>query len=54
MFYFEREIMSMVFDVSTHAVTSMIGTETRAANGKDHAIEKDFKLMNFTEPIEGR
>ena len=44
MFYFEREIMSMLFDVSTHAATSMIGTETRAANDQDHAIERGFQV----------
>jgi len=46
--------MSIIFDLSTYVVTSMISTGTRAVNGQDHAIERDCKLMNVTESMVGR
>ena len=46
--------MSIIFGLSTFVVTSMISTGTRAVNGQDYAIERDFKLMNVTELMVGR
>ena len=46
--------MSIIFDLSTYVATSMISTGTRAVNGQDHAIERDFKLMNVIESMVGR
>ena len=39
--------MSIIFDLSTYVTTSMISTGTRAVNGQDHAIERDFKLITL-------
>ena len=46
--------MSIIFDLSAHVATPMISFGTPAVNGQDHAIKRDFKLMNVTESMVGR
>ena len=46
--------MSIIFGLFACVATSMISTGTPAVNGQDHAIKRDFKLMNVTKSIVGR